>query len=150
MHSLVEIGMSNIWENQLYITIDYHKIKQRILDIYQQTWYSSINNSPRLRFYSLFKHLFNFESYLDIIKDKKLRTSLTRFRISAYDLENEKGRQRNIDVKERICRNCNSRNIENEYQLLLTCTKYSELRSRLIKNTITFGLQYRNLLIYCR
>ena len=53
---LNQIGMSNIWENQLNITIDYHKIKQRILDIYHQTWYSSINNSPRLRFYILFKH----------------------------------------------------------------------------------------------
>ena len=68
---LDQIGMSNIWENQLNITVDYNRIKQRILDIYQQTWYSSINNSPRLRFYSLFKHSFNFESYLDIIKDKK-------------------------------------------------------------------------------
>ena len=67
---LDQIGMSNIWENQLNITIDYHKIKQRIPDIYQQTWYSSISNSPRLRFYSLFKHSFNFKSYLDIIKEK--------------------------------------------------------------------------------
>ena len=47
---LDQIGMSNIWENQLNITIDYHKIKQRILDIYQQTWYSSTDNSPSLRF----------------------------------------------------------------------------------------------------
>ena len=130
---LDQIGMSNIWENQLNIIIDYNRIKQRILDIYQQTWYSSINNSPRLRFYSLFKHSFIFESYQDIIKDKKFRTSLTQFRVSSHDLEIEKGRQRNIDIRERVCKNCNSKNIENEYHFLLTCTKYSELRTKLIK-----------------
>ena len=125
--NLDQISMSNIWENQLNITIDYNRIKQRILDIYQQTWYSSINNSPRLRFYSLFKHSFNFESYLDIIKDKKFRTSLTQFRVSSHDLEIEKGRQRNVCIWERICKNCNSRNIESEYHFLPHLGAHGEL-----------------------
>ena len=133
--------MSNIWENQLNLTIDYDKIKQRILNIYQQTWYSSVNNSSRLRIYSLFKHSFNFESYLDSINDKKLRTSLTRFRISSCNSEIEKRPQRNIDVTERICRNCNSRNIENEYHLLLACIMYSELRSRLLEKYLVYNTE---------
>ena len=32
-----------------------------------------------------------------------------------------------------MVKNCNSRNIENEYHFLLTCIKYLELRAKLLK-----------------
>ena len=57
-----------------------------------------MNNSPRLQYYSLFKHSFNFESYLDMnIKDKKNK-NLKDFEY--HDSEIEKETQRDIDVRE--------------------------------------------------
>ena len=44
---LNNIGMSNLWNNQSVVYINYASIKQRILDIYKQTWYAKINNSSR-------------------------------------------------------------------------------------------------------
>ena len=36
-------GMSNLCNNQSVVDINYSSIKQRILDIYKQTWYAKIN-----------------------------------------------------------------------------------------------------------
>ena len=53
-----QLGLTNIWKNQFNMFINYTSIKQRILDVFQQSWYSSINNSTRLDTYCLFKKLF--------------------------------------------------------------------------------------------
>ena len=42
-------------------------LKLRIFDNYKQSWYGNINNSPRLKAYSIFKHNFELEKYLDIV-----------------------------------------------------------------------------------
>ena len=79
--------------------INFETIKSRMLDIYQQSWYSAINNSSRLETYSLLKHDFIFEPYLDCIKDKRFRIAMTRFRTSSHNLFIEKGRHLNIKKK---------------------------------------------------
>ena len=83
--------------------------------------------------YCLFKHAFSFEKYFDFIKEPKFRIALTRFRISSHDLAVERGRYVNIARENRVCNNCNSMLIENEFHFLLTCQKFSELRSKYIK-----------------
>ena len=60
-HILDSIGLSNIWIQQYDIDIPFNLIKQRILDIYIQTWYVAVNNSNRLLLYSRYKHEFIFE-----------------------------------------------------------------------------------------
>jgi hypothetical protein len=45
-----------------------------------------------------------FESYLDL--DNFNRNILIRFRISAHNLDIEKGRHQNIPLNERICKLC--------------------------------------------
>jgi len=130
---LEECGLSFIWQNQFNNEVNFNIIKQRILDIYCQQWYSEINNSRRLEAYCLFKQSFKFESYLDFITEPKYRIALTRFRTSSHDLAIETGRYDNLNREDRRCNNCNSRLIENEFHFLLTCGKYSELRSKYIK-----------------
>ena len=130
---LEECGLTYLWQNQPYIFIHFHTIKQRILDIYYQTWYASINNSTRLQTYNLFKHIFKQEEYLDFIKEKKFRVALTKFRTSAHELEIERGRYTNIARERRLCNHCSCRQVENEYHFLLICKKYTDLRSKYIK-----------------
>ena len=57
--------------------------------MYYQSWYSGINNSPRLETHSLFKHEFKCESYLDFINDNRFRSALTSFRVSSHQLQIE-------------------------------------------------------------
>ena len=130
---LNECGLYYLWQNQSNMNISYDIIRQRVLDMYYQSWYSGINNSRRLETYSLFKHEFKFERYLDFINDNRLRSALTSFRVSSHKLQIERGRHLNIPRNERICRNCNSNMIENEYHFLLICPKYSDLRNKYIK-----------------
>jgi hypothetical protein len=70
----------------------------------------------KLRTYRLFKNNFAFESYLDL--DHFNRNILIRFRISAHNLEIEKGRHQNIPLNERICKLCKLE-IEDEIHFLL-------------------------------
>ena len=130
---LNKIGMANVWFQQNEIEISYYHIKQRIIDLYHQTWYTEINNSSRLSTYSLFKHTFECEKYLDYISEDKYRIAYARFRCSSHDLLVETGRYTNIPRNERICKNCTMNVIDNEYHLLLTCPKYSALRKEYIK-----------------
>ena len=60
---LDKLGLTYVWLRQGDITIPFSLIKQRILDLYKQTWYAEINNSNRLLMYSRFKHELDFENY---------------------------------------------------------------------------------------
>lgn len=130
---LEECGLLYIWQNQYNMLINYNMIKQRLLDMYLQKWYSDVNNSSRLETYSLFKHSHCFEEYLDYVKEPKFRISLTQFRTSSHDLAIEHGRYSNVPRNERICTQCNSHMIENEFHRLLICSKFADLRSKYIK-----------------
>ena len=134
---LVELGMNDVWENQNNINFNIASIKQRIFDIYLQSWYSDINNSRRLHYYSIYKHSFFLENYLNSIKIKKYRVALTKFRLSSHDLEIERGRYTNISTEERICRQCTMNVIETEYHFLLVCPKFLHLRKQFLKPYFT-------------
>lgn len=86
-------------------------------------------NKGKLRTYSKFKNNIEFEKYLDVIPDGKLRSCYTKFRISAHKLEIEYGRYNKTPLEKRVCRACNSGDIEDEMHLLLKCTKYERDRT---------------------
>ena len=92
-----------------------------------QLWKSKVNESSTLSFYADIKTQHCLESYLDILKIPKFRNALSSFRISCHMLEIEKGRHRDIDRLLRKCRFCPNC-IEDEYQFLLVCKQYEDLR----------------------
>lgn len=128
---LEECGLGYIWQNQDTLQIEYTLINQRILDIYKQKWYSNVVNSRRLSSYSIFKHNFVIERYLDRIKINKYRIALTKLRLSSHDLLIESGRFTNVPLEDRKCPQCNL--IENEYHFVLCCPKYTYLRQQFLK-----------------
>ena len=130
---LDNIGMSNIWINQAGSNIIFTNIKLRIIEIYKQTWYSNINNSPRLETYSLFKHDFTIEPYIDFIKEKKYRIALTQLRLSSHQLEIERGRYTNIERNDRKCKQCDMNLVENEFHFILVCPKFRTIRNKYLK-----------------
>ena len=123
-------GFSNLWINQDVNSVPFTVVKQRILDVYQQSWYADINNSPRLSTYCRFKHAFTLEKYLDSVFEKKYRIALCKFRISAHNLAIEKGRHQNIPRENRKCIYCNLNVIESEYHFLLVCPQLIDIRRK--------------------
>ena len=141
---LNELGLSYIWLQQNKFTIPVDLIKQRIFDNYYQSWYSNINNSSRLShvsMYSRFKHDFLFETYLDTIPDQKFRITLTKFRLSSHNLAIERRRFKNIPRNDRICRCCNLHMVESEYNFLLVCPLYKDLRKNISRTIFADGLR---------
>jgi len=130
---LDSIGMSDLWLHQYEIEINIAPIKQRIIDTYKQSWYTRINNSSRLDFYSSIKHDLKFETYLDNIQDQRYRIALTRLRVSSHKLAIETGRYINQARNERYCKQCNMNKTESEYHFLLVCPKYRHLRQTYFK-----------------
>ena len=130
---LQQHGFEYVWLQQSDIDIPFHYIRQRIVDTYQQSWYSEINNSSRLVSYCVFKHNFKLEKYLTLNIDQKYKLAFTRFRTSSHSLFIENGRYENKPREQRICQLCNMNKIENEFHFLLVCPKYRELRQKYFK-----------------
>ena len=76
------------------------------------------------------------ETYLDIVKNAGHRYRSTRLRISAHDLEIERGRYSNIAREDRICQWCSltmdNKYIEDEAHVLFYCDMYNHPRNNLI------------------
>jgi hypothetical protein len=89
----------------------------------------------------------HMEAYLSCVHNTKHRTCITRFRISSHDLAIERGRYVHIDRNSRFCKSCNVNVIENEYNFLLVCPAYSDLRNHVSIRTTVTGLICKILLI---
>ena len=69
-------------------------LKERQFDQYKQTWYNDVTNSSKLHYYSHFKQSFGSqcEKYLTVVNNRNYRMTLSQFRMSAHNLQIEKGR----------------------------------------------------------
>ena len=108
------------------------RLKKKFTD----SWSHNKSSSSKLTFYNKIKHAFGRETYLDVSKGFTCRSSTTKLRISAHDLQIEKGRYFNIAKENRICHWCQtsmgSRLIEDEEHVLINCDLYAGLRQQLI------------------
>jgi hypothetical protein len=103
-------------------------IVNKMKDKYFEHWRHKITNSSKLSFFCTFKKEYKMEEYLSIIKNPKIRSTLSRYRVSNHNLQIERGRYENIPQEQRICKFCNSNEVENEYHFALKCQKYEALR----------------------
>jgi hypothetical protein len=63
------------------------------------------------------------EKYLSLIQNPTIRTTFSQYRISNHKLQIERGRYENIPREERICKLCDSGEVENEFHFAVTCPK---------------------------
>ena len=66
--------------------------KNMCKDIYDTYWWNKLLNSPKALTYILIKTRIAFEPFLTLVKNHKLRNSISRFRLSNHQLMIEKGR----------------------------------------------------------
>ena len=79
---------------------------------------------------------YELENYLSYISNITDRVNLTKLRISAHQLRIEKGRYEIVNKKpllecERICKYCNTGEVENEVHFVMSCPLYRTLRKKL-------------------
>ena len=136
MKNLMEsLGFANAWTNQYEAIPNINVIRVRIRDQFMQHWCSHINNTSKLEYYAMYKTTFEFEKYLECIENDEFRKSPTRFRVSAHNLETERGRYYDISRNLRICKLCNMHAVESEFHFLLTCPAYRQIRQQYIDSS---------------
>jgi hypothetical protein len=114
-------------------------VKSSLQNQFTEKWQTDILKLPKLRTYCLFKSNFEMEKYL-LIYNKNHRQALSKLRLSTHSLEIEKGRWRRqmingkwrnkkIPPEERLCSFCQNEEVESEQHVLMSCTKYTDLRT---------------------
>ena len=73
------------------------------------------------------------------------RSLIAKLRCGILPLEIETGRWRSKPEHERLCKDCNNGEIENENHFLFRCTTYTEERQRLINNIMQYDCNFINL-----
>ena len=134
---LTDLGFSHVWENQgtFNITSLVTCIKAKLKERFILYWEKRINSDvgmDKLRTYKLIKKTFKIEKYLEILPDRKQRKSLAAFRISAHQLQIERGRYSGKKIEERLCIICNE--IEDEVHVFCDCIKYQPLRTKMYQS----------------
>ena len=131
-YGMFEIFKNPVTHNSNQILI---VLKQRMIDCFQQEWFSKINSSSVLTVYRGIKTSFAKEEYLDTLP-LNVRGYICKFRISAHSLNVQSGRYANnrIPRNERICKLCNMEEVEDEYHFVLICPKYMQLRKKYISD----------------
>ena len=89
-----------------------------------------------MRTYILYKNNFCYEKYLDILATE-LRKPLTQFRISAHNLQIERGRYTRpiTPLDQRLCKRCNTAT-DTELHFLFNCTTLISAREKLLDNVM--------------
>ena len=109
------------------------KLEAKITELYFEKEYGAINDKSKLCNYKKFKTNFSQENYVNIpdvpLAWRKLYCS---FRLSAHDLEIERGRYSRpyVPVENRICKLCNV-TTESDDHFMLNCTEFNEHRETL-------------------
>ena len=106
-------------------------IKQTLVDLYTQDWYSKLNNSSKGKNYSIFKTDICIEKYL-LHLPRKSYLSLCKFRTSNHKLPIEVGRWEGVPLNERKCLHCNT-DIGDEFHYLFKCSHFTNERTLYLK-----------------
>ena len=129
--------MTHVWDNHSTFSAD--RLKRAVLvklqDRFSQFWQKSKEgNQSRMTFYAFVTHgqTYRIEPYLLVCTKPEHRKVLCRLRISAHDLQIERGRYAHIAWEDRKCRTCSV--VEDELHFLNDCTRYDLLRQRLLDN----------------
>ena len=109
-------------------------IKNQLESKYKSYWKTVLTQSPKLDTYRNIKHDFYYEPYLDTIKDRQPKVALSRLRLSNHRLRIEQDRyvRPPIERAQRLCKVCESGEVEDEEHFLLKCAQLSGERKVLL------------------
>jgi hypothetical protein len=134
------------------ITLCTNKLKNRLY----QEWENTILEKPKLRTYRLFKVIDENECYINCFMTKRRRSLLAKIRVGILPIEIEVGRYKkklntdnnkyeSIKENERLCRLCDTDEVENETHFVCICPKYDVLRQQLFNLAIQLNVSFNEL-----
>ena len=93
-------------------------------------WKEATKTQSKLQCYLTLKREYSTATYLNTVKDTKLRKTLTMYRLSEHHLAIERGRHRQtwLPREERLCSQCSLGAVETEVHFLTECHKYETIR----------------------
>ena len=132
-------GLGFIWIEQNNMSIDNKTLislfTQRVHDINFQNVNEQISNVSKNRLYrKLYEEKFS-NQYLFDIKEKYIRSSISKFRLGSHNLMIERGKWKGKELIDRECSLCGK--LEDEYHVVIECPRYKELRKLYIPQHLT-------------
>ena len=112
-----------IWTNQITA-----KEKEKYINY----WTSTTKTQSKFQCYSDLNRQYTLAEYLTTMTDKKLRKTLTMYRLSDHSLAIETGQHRQtwLPREDRLCQLCPHRHVETETHFLLQCSAYQDIRTK--------------------
>ena len=130
--TLESLGLKHVWENQGTFNVCNLKrvIIEKLKSRFIKLWLNQKSESPKLRFYRTVAKEYEMAHYLKVNMEQLHKRALSKLRISAHDLQVEKGRYLNIPREERLCPDCKV--LEDEWHFLDDCNRFNKQRTALI------------------
>ena len=130
---LIRHGFGEAWAYQGVANTKYFvsMFKQRLYDMYGQSWHAALTEHSKASLYTLFKDSFVPSLYLDVYNWK----TLVRFFTRNHHLNVEVGswhKPNKIPYEQRYCFYCQD-DIEDEFHFVLCCPIYKDVRVKYIK-----------------
>ncbi|MES9881007.1 MAG: reverse transcriptase family protein [Sedimenticola sp.] len=146
------VGLGNLIDNErLSIKTIIKQVKVKLLTLDREKWYSDLfndrnnANGNKLRTYRLYKTEIRTENYVTSNMPRHHRSILAKFRSGSLPLFVETGRYNRVPLTERICKFCNSNEVESEVHFLLFCDLYTDLRRSLLHKAHNCNSDFVNM-----
>ena len=104
--------------------------KLRLIDIFKQEWFGTIQEKDRYEIYRSCKSVFGEEKYLSALDIYCFRAALAQFRLGVLPINNNIHRYNENPIS-RNCVFCEN-TVEDEHHFLFLCPLYSDLRTRFL------------------
>ena len=104
----------------------------KFLDEFKDSWKALLTNKPKLRTYVTFKCSYFTDNYVSLNLSRSQRSVLAQLRCGILPLAIETGRYSGVAEGNRVCKICNSDQVENEVHFLFDCNMYQQERAEFL------------------
>ena len=133
-------GQYYVWSQQKHLASENKNVLRKhklyicrtLGDLAHQATEENIGKETKLDLFNKSKTVNTSAKYLNRIENRKKRSLICKLRLGTLDLEIEKSRRLNIPRAERVCKLCNSGEIEDVVHFILKCPRLGDVRKNYI------------------
>ena len=109
---------------------------------YRDYWTELTKSHNKMETYVTLNREYTAATYLTTVSDRKLRRTLTKYRLSEHNLAVEEGRHRQtwLPREVRLCSYCDQGTVETELHFLIHCNQYQSFRDQYFAKIIKIFL----------
>ena len=104
-----------------------------------------MSEETKLTFLTGCKNKYALSNYLDSIPSRKKRSLISKLRLGTLDLEIETNRKHKIPRAERLCKLCDTGEVENEVHFILNCPTLSQCRETFLNSLSAINIHFSQL-----